>query len=430
MKWMKVLALFSMFALTACNFSSNENKLEHDKVYEVKVLYNSNQAFMELYGEEFMANFPNILIDVISLPRTVQTEEEFRKTYSNILKLEKPDLIFVPDLIQFSSLINDNVLLNLDGYVNQGSAFKNYHQGVLSAIKEFGGGNIYGLSPTYNRNALFFNKELFEKFHIPFPYDKMTWNDLFDLTSEFHNGASSEGNAMAGLAFYGYSNAYQIIGEIASTQNLDLIDKQGQLRFDQKEWREIVTSVISGIREGSVYIVTSSFHDSPEETDAKNVFVNGNAAMAISSSGMVNMLKYDFPWGVVTEPVNETNSDLSYSLYFPNLFAINKETKVVPAVWELLKYMNLNFEMNHASKYTNFQLTSSANQEEWKGTNVRSLSRFSGKLWPVVNEAPEGFYGKFSLIANQYFEQCINGSISIEEAIGRIQTSGEQLLNG
>lgn len=50
-----------------------------------------------------------------------------------------------------------------------------------------GSKEIFGLPITLNNGALYYNKDIFNKFAIPFPKDGMTWNDAIDLGKQIDN---------------------------------------------------------------------------------------------------------------------------------------------------------------------------------------------------------------------------------------------------
>jgi multiple sugar transport system substrate-binding protein len=58
------------------------------------------------------------------------------------------------------------------------------NQAALDAIKQWGTGQgeIYGLPFWVNWTALFYNKDIFDKFAVPYPKDGMTWEEAIELS--------------------------------------------------------------------------------------------------------------------------------------------------------------------------------------------------------------------------------------------------------
>ncbi|MCC2686929.1 MAG: family 1 extracellular solute-binding protein, partial [Paenibacillaceae bacterium] len=51
----------------------------------------------------------------------------------------------------------------------------------IDAIKVFGNGNLVGLPVYYNPAVLYYNKDIFDKFGVPYPKDGISWDDALAL---------------------------------------------------------------------------------------------------------------------------------------------------------------------------------------------------------------------------------------------------------
>lgn len=426
MKRIVVVFISILMLLTACNPFSSTIKMEEDLVYEVKVLYYSTESFMSQFGDIIMATYPNIRIDVIPLPRVQGTTEEQDNAYMEVLQNEQPDLIFTPNSNRFKTLIQQDQFYELSNLMLKDSSLENYHKGVLNAIKELGGDKIYGLSSSFQRKGVFYNVEIFENANILPPSNNMTWNDLISLAEKFNGIKDQDGRPIVGLVLNDYTNIVQVITDMAATEQLLLIDPEIGLQFNTEDWRYVFSRIIKGIQEGYISVPFFSFDETTEESNEKMKFHNGTAAMTLAYDGIMNSLKDSLQWGVINEPVNLDRPDESYSVGFPHLFAINKETAVLPAAWEVLKLMNAE-DFRQYRDMSNNQLFSNGADMEWKGNNVESLFKFSGKLFPPEEKAPIGFFEEFNIIAEQYVNKAVEGSITIDEAIQNIQHEGQQV---
>lgn len=57
-----------------------------------------------------------------------------------------------------------------------------FEPSIISALEKMSGGGLYGL-PLYNdRMALYYNKDIFDKFGVPYPKDGMTWDEVIELS--------------------------------------------------------------------------------------------------------------------------------------------------------------------------------------------------------------------------------------------------------
>ncbi|GIQ71163.1 hypothetical protein XYCOK13_39870 [Xylanibacillus composti] len=48
-----------------------------------------------------------------------------------------------------------------------------------------GDGRLYGLAPFFQSHAIYYNIDLFDRYGIPYPNDKMTWKEILELASRF-----------------------------------------------------------------------------------------------------------------------------------------------------------------------------------------------------------------------------------------------------
>jgi multiple sugar transport system substrate-binding protein len=71
---------------------------------------------------------------------------------------------------------------------------------VMNAIKAFGSkGELYALPFSMNYGVMLYNKEIFDKFGVPYPKDEMTWNQTLELAKQVtrtENGTNYVGVSM------------------------------------------------------------------------------------------------------------------------------------------------------------------------------------------------------------------------------------------
>ena len=52
---------------------------------------------------------------------------------------------------------------------------------TVDAMRQMSGGKMYGIPVINNNLSLFYNKDIFNKFGVPYPKDGMTWDEVLDL---------------------------------------------------------------------------------------------------------------------------------------------------------------------------------------------------------------------------------------------------------
>lgn len=89
-----------------------------------------------------------------------------------------PDIFYV-DVYFFEELARKNVLLPLDLYIRKDNFDLNeYFEPLVEAFKF--NNRVYGIAKDFSTLALFFNKEIFDKYGVPYPSSEDTWFDFLD----------------------------------------------------------------------------------------------------------------------------------------------------------------------------------------------------------------------------------------------------------
>ncbi|MBD2862239.1 ABC transporter substrate-binding protein [Paenibacillus oceani] len=71
---------------------------------------------------------------------------------------------------------------------------------VVDAVKQASGGKLYGLPVTTTNLVLYYNKDLFNKFGVPFPKDGMTWDEIMELNKKLTRVEN-------GVQYYGFTHS-------------------------------------------------------------------------------------------------------------------------------------------------------------------------------------------------------------------------------
>jgi multiple sugar transport system substrate-binding protein len=79
-----------------------------------------------------------------------------------------------------------NLLADLNELINKNSFdLSKLDPNVLDSIKMWGGnGELYALPLWSTYSALYYNKDIFDKFGVPYPKDGMTWDEAIELATK------------------------------------------------------------------------------------------------------------------------------------------------------------------------------------------------------------------------------------------------------
>jgi multiple sugar transport system substrate-binding protein len=143
----------------------------------------SKQLFMEQYGNAIEKKFPNVKTNFVHitpkdgggyvlLPDLLATGTHIDVVFSSIGAIHSRFIDF-----QLQSDITDLITK----YKYDMSRLDDTAVGLM---KEIAGGGIYGLPVTNNPSVLVYNRDLFDKFGVPYPKDGMTWDETYDIAKK------------------------------------------------------------------------------------------------------------------------------------------------------------------------------------------------------------------------------------------------------
>ncbi|MEF3306832.1 ABC transporter substrate-binding protein [Paenibacillus sp. GYB003] len=196
----------------------------------------------------------------------------------------------------------------------------------LESIKTVTGFNYYtGLPMMNNTFALFYNKDLFDKFGVPYPKDGMTWEDARELAVKL---TRNEG----GVQYYGlfpdnvYRGAYQ-----ASLPFVDL--KNNKAVFQTEEWKNLFQLWYSLYKMPGAEIM-------PKEMNTVNGFKTGQIAMFSGYSGQIPDLltMKDMKWDIVTYPTNKTAPGVGQRVDSP-MMSVTNASKAKDAAMQVISVL-------------------------------------------------------------------------------------------
>ncbi|TNJ64989.1 extracellular solute-binding protein [Paenibacillus hemerocallicola] len=143
----------------------------------------SRELFMEQYGNAIEKKFPHV-----------------NTNFVHITPKDGGGYILLPDLLASGTHID--VVFSSIGAIH--SRFIDYQlqsditdlitkykydlsrldDTAVGLMREIAGGGIYGLPVTNNPGVLVYNRDLFDKFGVPYPRDGMTWDETYDIAKK------------------------------------------------------------------------------------------------------------------------------------------------------------------------------------------------------------------------------------------------------
>ncbi|NEW08041.1 extracellular solute-binding protein [Paenibacillus sp. SYP-B3998] len=458
-RWMVPLtAIMISASLTGCNFSMNANgtssegsslkKLGKDEKATIKVMYYDKNSFYQQYGNLFMAKNPNIDVEVVSNQGIYGPNTDPEQALDKLLEEEKPDVILVQGTEQLEKFVQKGRLYAIDDVIKQDKFdVEQLHPSTLETIKGKGEGKLYGLSPEFYSQALYYNKDLFEQYGIELPKNKMSWEDVLNLAKRFPTDGQGD-QRIYGFSAYSYMRegvGYQYMSSIGTTLGLSYFDAdQMKLTIQTDAWKKALQLTVDSMKSGALYIPKNENNENGqrmyEDYLKENKFAMGKVAMTIDGNYMMQNLQEvkdrlkdvkPVNWDIVTVPIDPQNPDFSNNVSVSQIFAINAQSANTRAAWEFVKYINSDEYARVMSKSSQGLMTRTAYAKEKDGHSLEPfylLKPNPNSIYKGYDKIPSGFYQPFTTLANQEIQAVLDGKKTADEALKMIQEKGQEQL--
>ncbi|TMV45931.1 extracellular solute-binding protein [Paenibacillus mesophilus] len=426
-------------------FRQEKDELPFDVSSErsIKVHWIDGMSFMSRYGEAFIIQHPNMDVETINSP-PYDPQKDRTAQFEEMIDRDKPDIVYLTTDI-YRQMAEKGKLLSLETFIGKDKYDLNgFHDGVLEALREAGGGKLYGFAPDFQTNALYYNKSLFDKYGIPYPTDKMTWEDVFRLAQRFP--ADGEGdNRITGLSSSLLSaSAYATAETAGSTLGLSLISSDGdKMTADTPAWKSIWQFVEDGVKKGWLYEAkprTGSI--SGIDYYKRYPFATGTSAMMVGQARVAYELieakkRYqlaDFAWDIVTEPVDPAKPNMASSFSFDGIYAIPAQSTNARDAWEMLKLIHSDSIAKKVAAQYSGGLGLSTRKSVTSSSNGYHMEAFS-----ALKPDPETRFNRNAILSrdvntaistaiNEEIKAAAAGTKSLEAAINAIQQRGQQAI--
>lgn len=136
--------------------------------------------FMEIYGNQIVQKYPYMSFKYLQSGTGGGSEGT---ALANAVATKTPiDILFTSTTRVPSQLIDFGLEYDISELITKHKFDLNALQPqTIDAVKAVGGGKLYGLPVAIPTSKLIYNRDLFDKFGVPYPKDGMTWDETFAL---------------------------------------------------------------------------------------------------------------------------------------------------------------------------------------------------------------------------------------------------------
>jgi len=432
--------LLGVTVLTAACSGGNANSLKDDETAVVKVMYWDEQNFFQQYGNLFNAKFPNVEVQVVSQRSLYNNYENMDQdeAWEKFLQDEQPDVLLLTQE-QYKKMSEKDALVDLEPMLSE-KDFKGEEilPAIIEHLKTAANGKLYGLSPSFYSQAIFYNADLFSKHGIEVPTSKMSWKELFDLAKRFPDSGKPETREY-GFAMPYMNSPFQLGMMVGWSEGLVMSDAEvTKMSINTEGWKGAFQTAIDGLK---VSPPPQDMNNGNFDYMSRDSFLSGKAAMTVNSPYYVNELRQakdynkdfkEFNWEIVSEPVGSNDRDSGSSFGSSEIFAIQSNSPNAKAAWELVKYINSDEAAKLLSRVNRGNLMSRTSYV--KDKEGKDLSAFYAlKPKPDTRERffskmPGNFYQPLNEIGERELKLVSEGKKSMDQALQVFETEAQQAL--
>ncbi len=279
-------------------------------------------------------------------------------------------------------------------------------------------GELYGIPFSRNFHAFYYNKDIFDKFGVPYPQDGLTWDQMLELAKKLtrmEGGTQYRGiDPGAGIAWI-----YQPLGIQADDVTT------GKASVNNEQWKKVFELV------KAMYTIPGN---EPNGTPIDNFLKQKNLAM-IAYTNMFSQLeeptKQGFNWDLVQYPSYPGRPN-TYGNASVNMMAITQSSKYKEQALQVIEVVTsdeVQLEIARQGiisplKNTAIQAEFGKNLNVLKGKRIESI--FKSKPVPYPKASP--YRSKSEGIVAKYFNEYMNGTIDVNTALSKAEEEINKML--
>jgi multiple sugar transport system substrate-binding protein len=277
----------------------------------------NNDAFMRDFGIKIGEKFPNYTIKYID--GSFKTYIESGQSY---------DIFISSAGLTPASVLTYNLQSDISDLVKKYSFdLTKLEPSTIEIQRQYANGGIYGLPVSTTSAALFYNKDLFDRFGVPYPKDGLTWDELYELAKKMTRSDS-------GVAYKGLTMAFQ---------HMMLLNQLSAPHIDSTTFKSLFTEN----RFIQAFENMARFYKIPGNELPSNTFYLDNQQLPFYKDKTVAMLLTlstggvnfgDLNWDMAKFPVFKDKADTGPQTY-PNYFYMTSTSKQRDAAFQVLSYV-------------------------------------------------------------------------------------------
>jgi multiple sugar transport system substrate-binding protein len=337
-KWLAIsttmgLLLWLLIMAPACTKTPASNEFQGRNI-RLRFMFWGDSAEVQTvryYINQFEKKTPGVTVDLIHQPSSVYRDN----LRIRMIGQDAPDVMYL-GLEDFAGFAEDGFIAPVDEFIARDEEFNagDYYQEVYQQFRYRG--KLYGVAKDFASLVLYYNKDLFDKWEVPYPKTGWSWDDFLETSKNLtHTGNPG-----------GRGDEYGIVLETWTGQWLPWIWQNGGRIVDEKQCKWLMGDPkyldrnAEALQFLSDLIWKHKVAPSPSYTrnqGTSDVFKSGRAAMYTAGRWMCMQFKDidRFEWDVVTLPRKEKAATCLFTV----AYGISTQCRQKQAAWQLVKFL-------------------------------------------------------------------------------------------
>jgi len=328
------MSLMLSIAFTACGKKDGAADSDRDlasQPAELTVFSTSGdsvESWNERFGNALKEKFPHYTINYIQSQKNYGIKEI-------IASGQTIDIYWDSIGGYIGGLVNNGMEFDMTDLIKKHNIdFSKLETTVADSAKQISGGKIYGV-PVFNNNmVLYYNKDLFDKFGVPYPKDGMTWDEAIELGNRMTR--FDGGKQYVGLSS---SETHMLMMNQLSIPFVDAKTEKATIYSDER-WKKLFETVFIGPAKAPGYADYMKAHGN--KLPYRNEFLKDrDLAMFAWLSSIIFVFPDDFKsmnWDMVSLPTFKEYPGVGSQAY-PTYFGVTATSKQKDAGMQVIKYL-------------------------------------------------------------------------------------------
>jgi multiple sugar transport system substrate-binding protein len=342
-KWVAIIAAAALLTLSACgqgggnssgaapdaasggNAASAPNTIDHAVTLKIWVPTMNDEQFQHYIADPVMQKYPNVTFD-----RLVTKATTGKPGMEELLaRGDVPDLFFSTPA-WFGKQKTMDVFTDLTPLIKKYNFDQQRLQpSVLDVVKAFSDtGKIEFMPLSRETLVMMYNKNIFDKFGIPYPKDGMTWDEARDLArklSRDDNGKAYRGLDMTSN-YHVHSNQW----------SLPLLNSRNEPQMANDDWTRYLQEILS------MYSIPGNKPTSKAFGSLNNFIKDQDVAMYIGNLSQLDTVAHldrgVLDWDLVTMPTFKDKPNIGPQEY-TRFMAIGSTSRSKDEAFKVLAHL-------------------------------------------------------------------------------------------